>query len=269
MRPDATETVRRSSRFASRRREFLSAGLLLLLGFAVWELHTSRQEAQFIRIDADTAASNPELLRFARPSGKKRFAQRCAVCHGEKGAGDSRFGYPDLTDPDWLYGQGAASEIETVILNGIRAPHSGTWHLADMPAYASEHPYPREPVIQPLTPGAIGDLVQYLRAVRGQSADGDAAQRGSQGFRDAGCYDCHGANAAGDAAIGAPNLADNIWLYGDGTDQSVYNSISRGRAGVCPAWSDRLDAIQIRELALYVYSLSHPSNGAQPKADHQ
>jgi cytochrome c oxidase cbb3-type subunit 3 len=265
-----TEAVRRSSRFFSaRRRKFLSAGLLLLLGLAAWQLRTGRQEAQLVRVDADTAASNPALLRVALTHGRTIFAQRCAACHGENGAGDHRFGYPDLTDPDWLYGQGAAGEIETVILYGIRAPHSGTWHLADMPAYASEHPYPPEPVIQPLTPGAIDDLVQFLRAVGGRSAERDAAQRGARNFREAGCYDCHAADASGDAAVGAPNLADNIWLYGDGTDRSVYDSIARGRAGVCPAWRNRLEALQIREVALYVYSLSHPSNGTQPKADHR
>jgi hypothetical protein len=35
-------------------------------------------------------------------------------------------------------------------------------------------------------------------------------------------------------------------------------SIGYGRAGVCPAWISRLSAAEIRELAVFIYTLSHP-----------
>ena len=35
-------------------------------------------------------------------------------------------------------------------------------------------------------------------------------------------------------------------------------SIAYGRQGMCPAWTKRLNPAGIRELALYVYSISHP-----------
>jgi cytochrome c oxidase cbb3-type subunit 3 len=78
-----------------------------------------------------------------------------------------------------------------------------------------------------------------------------------------GCYDCHARDARGDGAIGAPNLTDSIWLYGDGGARWIYDSIAYGRAGVMPAWADRLSPAQVRAVSLYVYSLSHGS--AQPK----
>ena len=59
------------------------------------------------------------------------------------------------------------------------------------------------------------------------------------------------------------SLTDKDYLYGDGSDRWIYDTIAKGRAGMCPAWADRLSAAKIRELSLYVYSLSHGS--AQPK----
>lgn len=233
----------------------------LLSGFAAWAVVFDRQEARLVRVDADSAAADPASMQFAIPHGRRIFKQRCANCHGDNGEGSDTLGSANLADHDWLYGQGAASDIETVIMYGIRAPNSRTWHLADMPAYALEHPYPREPTLKPISPSDIEDLVQFLRAAEGRSAEQKAAQRGSKTYQTAGCYDCHGTNAAGDGAIGAPNLTDNIWLYGDGSNLWIYDSIAHGRAGVCPAWSGRLSAVQIREVALYVFSLSHPRDG--------
>ena len=73
-----------------------------------------------------------------------------------------------------------------------------------------------------------------------------------------GCYDCHSADGKGDAAIGAPNLADKVTLYGDGSREALFESIANGRQGVCPAFVNRLHPAAIREVALYVYLLSHP-----------
>jgi hypothetical protein len=41
----------------------------------------------------------------------------------------------------------------------------------------------------------------------------------------------------------------------------LFLSIAYGRQGVCPAWVGRISAAGIRELALYVYSLSHSATG--------
>ena len=45
------------------------------------------------------------------------------------------------------------------------------------------------------------------------------------------CAACHGADAKGNPAVGAPNLTDAIWLYG--SDKAVIvDGLWNGRAGV-------------------------------------
>jgi len=61
----------------------------------------------------------------------------------------------------------------------------------------------------------------------------------------------------GDGAIGAPNLTDRVWLYGDGSRAAIFNSIAGGRAGACPAWIGRLSAGEIRALAVFVHAAAH------------
>jgi cytochrome c oxidase cbb3-type subunit 3 len=199
------------------------------------------------------------LLRFARARAAPLYAQYCSSCHGSKLRGDPSKGVPDLTDGDWLYGSGEVPEIERVILYGIRSGNGKGWNLADMPAYARERPYLRD-AIDPLTPADIRDTVEYLRRIEGRPADFDAAKRGGDIYGGRGaCYDCHGSDGSGDPAIGAPNLKDDIWLYGDGSRESVFDSIARGHRGACPAWARRLAAWEVRVLAVYVYGFSrHP-----------
>ena len=42
------------------------------------------------------------------------------------------------------------------------------------------------------------------------------------------CASCHGANLRGNQAMGAPNLADSIWLYGDGGIGDIENTLLYG-----------------------------------------
>jgi cytochrome c oxidase cbb3-type subunit 3 len=95
-----------------------------------------------------------------------------------------------------------------------------------------------------------------------------AARRGEKIYQEtAGCFDCHQPAGDGDPGIGAPSLADNIWLYGDGSRQALYESIFNGRAGVCPAWIDRLSPLSMREIAVYINAVAHgPQSGAPAAA---
>jgi cytochrome c oxidase cbb3-type subunit 3 len=230
--------------------------------FVAWAVLNARQEARLVSADPD--ATPAALASWGAARGRGVYLAHCAVCHGPDGQGHSDWGAPNLADQDWLYGQGDVSDIEAVVLYGVRAPNSHTWRLADMPAYARAIPYAREPLIKPLTPDDIRDLIQFLHVAQGKSADGAAAARGAAIFAGrGGCYDCHGHDAHGDPAIGAPNLTDAIWLYGDGSDGAIFRTIAQGRAGVCPAWVGRLSAAQIREVSLYIHALSH--DPAQPK----
>ena len=80
--------------------------------------------------------------------------------------------------------------------------------------------------------------------------------------------DWHAGDAHGDNSNGGPNLVDKVWLYGDGDPKTIFNSIAYGRAGFCPAWEGKLRPAKIREVALYVYSLSHGSP-PQPTTPHK
>jgi cytochrome c oxidase cbb3-type subunit III len=222
-------------------------------------LRQSALEGRLLRADPNVLPSNPALMGFAVDRGRALFEVHCAACHGTQGQADPARGIPSLSDTDWLYGTGLVSDIEQVVRYGIRSSHPKTWNLALMPAYATPRPSPRDGAIQPLSPGNIRDLIEFLLSQQGRNADLEAAARGAGLFAGAaGCYDCHASDAKGDSAIGAPNLTDGITLYGDGSRESLTMSISYGRHGMCPAWVGRITPAGIREIALFVYSLSHP-----------
>jgi cytochrome c oxidase cbb3-type subunit 3 len=208
--------------------------------------------------DPDHLPSDATLSAYGAARGAALYRQYCLECHRSGGAGDSRAGVPDLTDGDWLYGEGRVSEIENIIEHGIRAHAPKTLDLADMPAYARPQPSAREPQLRPLSPSDILDVTEYLFALGRRPHAEDAAARGREIYAGRGaCYDCHSSDARGDGAIGAPNLTDGIWLYGDGSRADLSDTLEHGRRGVCPAWGRRLGAKAIRELAVYVYTLSH------------
>jgi cytochrome c oxidase cbb3-type subunit 3 len=77
-------------------------------------------------------------------------------------------------------------------------------------------------------------------------------------FNKALCYDCHTESAQGDPSIGAPSLMPHAWLFG-GSREALVDTISYGRAGICPAWVGRLSPVTIRSIAIYLRSQSEKS----------
>lgn len=263
-RRDIAAVARWFGGLSPRARAVILAALALAIAALAWAVLNAKQEARLVSVDPDTLPANVQLAKWGAERGRGLYQSRCASCHGTEGRGHYLQGIPNLTDKDYLYGTGEVSDEEQVVLYGIRAPNSRTWKLADMPAFGKPVPYPREKAMKPLTPGDIKDVIQFLHSVESKPFDQEAAIRGGALFADrGGCYDCHAPDAHGEPEIGSPNLTDNIWLYGDGSDQWLFQSIAQGRAGQCPAWFDRLSPVKIRELALYVYSLSH--GDAKPK----
>jgi cytochrome c oxidase cbb3-type subunit 3 len=65
---------------------------------------------------------------------------------------------------------------------------------------------------------------------------------------------CHGEDGKGMPEVGAPNLTDDIWLFG-GSKDAIVAQITKPRQGVMPAWAGRLDDASIKEAAIYVHSL--------------
>ena len=124
-----------------------------------------------------------------------------------------------------------------------------------MPAFGTARPA-ADPAIRPLSPTQIDDLAQFVLGFSGRASDAAAVARGRALFAgQGGCYDCHGADGSGDAAIGAPSLRDATWLYG-GSPAAISTSIAYGRAGVSPAFAGRLDPADIRAVAFYVAMLT-------------
>jgi cytochrome c oxidase cbb3-type subunit III len=238
--------------------------LALLAGGTFYYFDQAEMRARLMRADPDAAAGNAELRRFAISYAAPVYADNCAGCHGDRMQGDPRYGAPNLTDEDWLYGDGRTSQIEHTILFGIRASNGRTMNFADMPAFARPVPYARYK-IEPLEPGDIRDVATFLLTAAGHPGDAAAATRGERIFADKGqCFDCHAVDAKGDTAIGAPNLVDKTWLYGNGSFEDITAIIATGRRGICPAWFERLSAVEIRALAVSIYAASHPAPPRTP-----
>ena len=234
----------------------VGAGVLALLAVVLLAqaIHDRSLYSRLLRTDGDLAVQNPKLVAFATDKGKAAFAAHCASCHGAEMKGDRTRGIADLSDSDWLYGSGRVAEIEQTILYGIRSGHPRAWNLATMPGFALPVPSTTYKT-PPLTPSQIHDIVEYVRLIGDKPADAAAAARGVKLYSNAGqCFDCHANDGEGDAAIGAPDLVDDVWLYGDGSPQSLFNSIAHGHQGICPSWTHRLPAGQIRALAVYLHT---------------
>jgi cytochrome c oxidase cbb3-type subunit 3 len=231
-------------------------GVLLLVGGVTGALALRARQRDAALLRADPDALSPTLRVGAAAAGARIFARDCAACHGAQARGDRSMGVPDLTDRDWLYGTGRVSEIAQTVRHGIRSGDPHARNLSDMPAFAQPVPYAREK-LPSLRPAQVSDLVAYLLMRESRPADSAAAERGAALFRTAaGCWDCHGEDARGDNAVGAPNLADAITLYGDGGAADLFHSIAGGHQGICPAWFERLSAAEIVSVAVFVQTRS-------------
>jgi cytochrome c oxidase cbb3-type subunit 3 len=186
--------------------------------------------AKYMAMDVPALAADPQ----ARDIGQRIFLNNCAQCHASDGRGAK--GFPNLADNDWLYG-GDPDTIATTIKGG----RSGV-----MPPWGKA-----------LGDQSVKDLAHYVMQLSNRTHDTLRASRGKELFQ-TNCVACHGADGKGNPALGAPNLTDNIWLYGGG-ETTLIETIANGRNGVMPAWGDFLGPEKTHLVAGYVYSLSHPN----------
>lgn len=237
-----------------------------------------RQDAyreRFETADFDTILDDQELYAFAMAGGAAAFKDNCATCHGTGAAGGP--GFPNLNDDDWIWG-GQLQTIHETLLHGIRWASDFESRVSQMPSFGRDGLLNRDEI------NAVVDYVLSLSAhLYDDQNDASASDSHSSGHdghgvtsavntneKDAAvmvarlekgaeifaqnCASCHGAQGKGMHDVGAPNLTDAIWLYG-GTREDVYQTIYYSRAGVMPAWKDRLDENTIRQLAIYVHQL--------------
>ena len=196
---------------------------------------------KYAKMDVEQIAADAA----ARQTGERMFLTYCSPCHGSD-AGGSR-GFPNLRDKDWLYG-GTPEAIVTTITGG---------RMGVMPAFG--------PIL-----GADGlrNVTAYVRSLSGLPHDSLKAQLGKALFT-TNCAACHGADGKGNQALGAPNLTDNVWLFGS-SETAMSEGISAGHnvnyeggPTPMPSFKNTLSADQIRVIAAYVWGLSNTPPAAK------
>lgn len=215
-------------------------GLGAYKGLLGWT-QTNQYEAE---VDAAEDAYGPLFERYAGQPlealakdegalvvGKRLFATYCTQCHGSD-AGGAR-GFPSLVDASWLYG-GTPEAIEKSILEG---------RMGLMPAWGAV-----------IGPDAVHDVASYVESLSGRPVPPADLEAGKKAYATT-CIACHGADGKGNVLLGAPDLTDDIWLYG-GSRQRIVESIEVGRNGQMPAHGEFLGTAKVHLLAAYVYSFT-------------
>jgi cytochrome c oxidase cbb3-type subunit 3 len=184
--------------------------------------------AKFAGQDVKILAADPQ----ARAIGERLFLTNCAQCHGSDAGGSK--GFPSLRDDVWLYG-GEPENIKASITGGRRGV---------MPPWGAV--LPQED---------IWNVAHFVLALSKQLHNAERAEKGKAVFK-ATCTACHGPEGKGNPAIGAPNLAGEVWLHGGG-EKMIIETITHGRTDVMPAHGELLEPEKIHLLTAYVYGLSH------------
>ena len=231
----------------------LYPGLIVTNGLLGWSTASLyRDEVKEVKAETDPifdAYSKQDVKtvsvdKGALMIGARLFQTYCVQCHGTDMRGSK--GFPNLVDNDWLY-PGTPEGIKTTILEG----RNGV-----MPAFAGV-----------IKSDQITDTAQYVLSLSGRSTAPAAVGRGETTFKQI-CAACHGPDGKGNVALGAPNLTDNIWLYG-GSLATVEETLIKGRQGQMPAQKDLLGEARVHLLAAYVYAQSQEQAQSQPQSNRK
>ena len=194
---------------------------------AAAEAATAGVFARYAALELDELIKDPAAME----TGRRLFGQNCAMCHGSDAKGGA--GFPNLTDGDWQWGAGY-DNVLIAINNGRNAA---------MPPWAPA-----------LGEDGVKEVTEYVRQISGQEHDGDLATTG-QGKYMMFCVACHGPDGKGNPALGAPNLTDDIWLYG-GDREAIMEGLHDGRYGAMPAFEGQLSQERRELLAAYVLGMA-------------
>ncbi|MCS6762246.1 MAG: cytochrome-c oxidase, cbb3-type subunit III [Candidatus Devosia symbiotica] len=184
--------------------------------------------------------ADPELARFAMAAGASAFKVNCIQCHGTGASGGP--GYPNLNDDSWIWG-GTIDDIYTTISHGVRSPTDPDTRINTMPSFGAD---------ELLDKDSIDTVARYVASLSGLEG-GINSPEGAVIFAD-NCAVCHGENAKGVAELGGPDLTDAIWLY-QRSLESIQAQLQKPRHGMMPSWSEKLNDVTVKELAVYVHAL--------------
>ena len=204
----------------------------------VADAQLAKSFAGFAGQPIDVIARDPRAVL----TGQRIFASNCAMCHGSDARGAK--GYPNLADRHWQWG-GTPDAILATILDGRQA---------NMPAIA----------------GALGGeagvtaTAVHVQSLSGMKVDPMLAGVGAGHFSGI-CAACHGPQGKGNPTIGAADLTDDYWLYGDRVED-IRAAIEKGHAGSMPAHRQLLGETRARLVGAYVWSLSQPETAGAPAA---
>ncbi len=194
---------------------------------------TAAQEERFAPLYARLAGLGADELkedREAQQVGRRLFINHCSTCHATTAKGS--FGFPDLTDEEWIWG-GDFESIRATVQQGRNA---------QMPAWGPA-----------LGDDGVLEVSHYVLKLAGQPHDDTLAQAGGPRFGTI-CVACHGPDGKGNPALGAPDLTNNVWLYGRSIDALGF-TIRNGRGGIMPAHDPIIGAQKAHIVAGYVYGL--------------
>jgi cytochrome c oxidase cbb3-type subunit III len=206
-----------------------------------YESAMTNAEKELAPLYAGFSAKSTEQLAGdanAMAVGERLFMNNCAQCHGSDARGSK--GFPNLADSDWLHG-GSAEKIKETLTGGRKG---------QMPPMAAAVG----------TPDDVRNVAQYVLSLSGGPHDSVRAQLGKSKFT--ACAACHGVDGKGNTAIGAPNLADDIWLHGWG-EQAIVDIVNKGKTNEMPAQAGKLTEAQIHLLTAYVWGLSNKAPAAK------
>lgn len=204
---------------------------------------------QIERADFTAIQADENLMSIVRSTGHQLFGDNCAACHGIDAKGGAN--YPDLTDDDWLWGDDVQTIADTISV-GVNTANPGS-RLGEMPRFGVDQMLPREDIER-----AANYVYSLSNPDHARPGNIETIAAGKEVFL-ANCASCHGEDAHGKRDVGAPNLTDNLWLYG-GDLETIITTIHAGRRGHMPTWDQRLTRAEIKILALYVHSLGTGKN---------
>jgi cytochrome c oxidase cbb3-type subunit 3 len=182
---------------------------------------------ELAKLDVVSLSRNTEAMAAA----KNLFANHCSTCHGSDARG--AIGFPHLADDDWVWGGNPETIYET-IANGRKGVMPGWLAI--------------------LGTEGVEEVSAYVLSLSGRKVPSDWIEPGKQRFATI-CIACHGVDAKGNPALGAPNLTDNIWVYGSSMN-SLRETVSNGRNNEMPAQLPLLGETKVKLLTAYVYGLS-------------